>query len=59
MEMKITYRNETGGLVFLGFREVNGDRSFNQAMSLKEAEPFQKGSIWDVEIRKTLVRAAE
>ena len=59
MTMKVTYRNPTALLVFLTFHEVNGDRSFSQAKTIKEAEPFQKGSVWDVEIKKTLVRAAE
>lgn len=59
MTMKVTYRNITPSIVFLAFREVSGDRNFTQAMTIKEAEPFQKGSVWDVEIRKTLVRAAE
>lgn len=59
MTMKVTYRNPTAELVFLTFWELNGDRSFNQAMTFEEAEPYREGTIWDVEIKKTLVRAAE
>ena len=59
MEMKITSRKETGGCVLLVFGHAFGCQSLTQAMTIKEAEPFQKGSIWDVEIKKTLVRAAE
>lgn len=59
MEMKITYRNVTADLVFLTFQEAYGGRSFHQAMTIEEAEPYQKGTIWDVEIKTTLVRAAK
>lgn len=59
MNMRITYRLMSAGLVFLTFREVDGNQSLQQAMTPEEAEPFKEGTIWDVEIKKTLVKAAE
>ncbi|MEE9499632.1 MAG: hypothetical protein V3V24_09865 [Nitrospinaceae bacterium] len=56
MKMKVTYRERSAGLVFLTFREVDGDHSFQQTMPDKEAEPYLMGSKWDVVIKKTLVK---
>ena len=58
MKMKVTYRQLSAGLVFLTFREVDGDQSFQQAMPIEEGKPYLTGTEWDVVTKKTLVKAA-
>ena len=58
MKMKVTYRQQSAGLVFLTFREVEGVQSFQQAMPIEEGKPYLMGTKWDVVIKKTLIKPA-